>query len=266
MQLSRPDLERVIRGILGPDSIPYPGRQRRPGMAAHILDLSVARQAVEFSLQGHGLAVIAADAGAVASVHFSQPQPGRDLLPLRRGSFYKTTFEKVWITNTAQPGKTLTLAVFDDELSLALALDQLVISGTITADQGAPGAQPWLVSQGTTPWVVGHGKTILSVAGTVAGAGDNNIVAAVAGQRVHVQGYALSYDVAAVTTINFESTGEAVSLWHIHFVRQVGGASLGTQLAVPAPAYLFRTALGKGLDLNLSGANTVHYAVSYWQE
>lgn len=99
----------------GPGGIYDFAASGRPGITPYLLDLSVARDNVELNIPGRVLSVVdATDGTAEATVRFSQQMFGRQGLPLKRGIEYKVPFWKLWISNTAQAGKTLVLAISEE--------------------------------------------------------------------------------------------------------------------------------------------------------
>lgn len=93
-----------------------------------------------------------------------------------------------------------------------------------------------------------------------AAAGDNPLVAAVAGKKIVVKGFSISNLTAAAQSAKFRSSTTDISgLWGI-------GATIGLIVAhdlVWGPAFYFATVAGQALNLNLAAAVGVGGAVWY---
>jgi len=89
--------------------------------------------------------------------------------------------------------------------------------------------------------------------------GDNAIVAAVAGKRIKVYGIVLV--VSAAVDCKWRS-GTTDLTGDMNF----GGKGEGYAQAVQPPAFLFATAIGEALNLNLAAAVAVDGYVSYWDD
>jgi hypothetical protein len=90
--------------------------------------------------------------------------------------------------------------------------------------------------------------------------GDNAVIAGEGGKRVCVFAYAIT--ASGAPAVKFRSGGAASDLWEIDLDAPAGKS--GANLSTAWPGYLFATASGDGLTLNVSAAAVV--AVSYWQE
>ena len=108
----------------------------------------------------------------------------------------------------------------------------------------------------------GHGKTIKSVTGTVSA--DTDIVAAVANKRIKVIAYSLISLSTTSNTITMQSNASA-ALWTIP-LQAITGTIAGANLSVAAPSFLFGTAAGEKLTLDVSAAVNVTYSVSYFDD
>jgi len=106
------------------------------------------------------------------------------------------------------------------------------------------------------------GKTIQSKAGTVAISGDNTIINA-GTNKLKIKAFSLTTTSTAAVTCIFKSG--ATVLWQV-VLQAPTGVSVGANLVVPAPDYIFSTASATLLNLNLSSGQTIHYSVSYYDE
>jgi len=108
-----------------------------------------------------------------------------------------------------------------------------------------------------TVTTVGETKTFKTAKIDHATAGDNAIVAAVAGKRVKVYGIVLV--VSAAVNCKWRS-----AVTDLTGDMNFGGKGEGYAQAVQPPAFLLATAAGEALNLNLSAAVAVDGHVSYW--
>ncbi len=109
---------------------------------------------------------------------------------------------------------------------------------------------------------VGHGKTIKFVTGTVSA--DTDIVAAVASKRIKVFAYSLISASTTSNTITFQSNA-STALWTTP-LQAITDTMTGSNLAVSVPSFLFATAAGEKLTLDVSAAQNVTYNVAYWDD
>jgi hypothetical protein len=109
---------------------------------------------------------------------------------------------------------------------------------------------------------VGHGKTIKTVTGTVTA--DTDIVAAVASKRIKVIAYSLITGATTANTITFQSNA-TTALWTVP-LQAITGTVAGANLAIPAPSFLFATAAGEKLTLDVSAAQSITYSVTYFDD
>ncbi len=92
--------------------------------------------------------------------------------------------------------------------------------------------------------------------------GDNNLVAAVAGQRVYVLGLMMTADGGAQTVAALHETGAAVLVspnWAL-----AADEKINLPLTHPS-RYWMETSEGTGLDLNLGAATAVSGVLTYQQ-
>ncbi len=132
-------------------------------------------------------------------------------------------------------------------------------STTISTGVGASGV-------GTQRTVLANdaGKTLVSKGGSVASNGDNTLVTA-GTNRLKVYAFSLSTTSTTAVTCIFQSGASGTELWRVQ-LQAPSGVSTGANLVVQPPAWLFATAAATLLNLNISSAQTIHYAVSYYDE
>lgn len=165
---------------------------------------------------------------------------------------------------------------------------QILCTGAVVSDTGknatflADGSFPWrrqTVKAASTaavatdlPAVValhpssplpGFGKTIKTVTGTVSA--NTDIVAAVTSKRIKVIAYALFTSSTTLNTITMQSNA-TTALWTVPLLAPTNTSVFGANLAVEAPSFLFATAAGEKLTLNVSAAVNVTYSVSYFDD
>lgn len=112
---------------------------------------------------------------------------------------------------------------------------------------------------------VDHGKSIKSLTGTASSSGDNTIISAVTSKRLKVCSYALFTASTSAVTCTFKDGAAGTALWTVP-LQALASTQYGANLAVPAPAFLFGTSAGTLLNLNLSGAISVVWSVSYYDD
>jgi hypothetical protein len=113
--------------------------------------------------------------------------------------------------------------------------------------------------------VTGHGKTVVSTGGSAASSGNNTLVAADATNRIKVKGFSLTTLSTTAMTCIFQDGAGGTELWRV-VLQAATSTSTGANLAVAAPDWLFATTTNTLLNLNLSSANAVQWAVSYFKE
>lgn len=111
---------------------------------------------------------------------------------------------------------------------------------------------------------VGHGKTIKSVSGGITA--DTDVIAAVSTKRLKVIAYSLTTVGTTANTVLFKSNGAAgTELWRV-LLQAPASVVVGANLATAAPSFLFATVAGEKLTLDVSGSDTVHYSISYFDD
>ncbi len=115
------------------------------------------------------------------------------------------------------------------------------------------------------PATVTHGLTLKAATGTANTDGDNELVAAVSGERIKVYGYALTMNSTTATNVVFESSTSGIDL--ATFVFQAGtDVTTGANLACTPPGFLMATDSGESLNMRLDQTVTFSYAIFYWTE
>lgn len=108
------------------------------------------------------------------------------------------------------------------------------------------------------------GRTLKSAGGSVASSGNNTLIAA-GTNKLKVFAFSLTTTSTSSTTCIFQSGAGGTELWRV-VLQAPTSVNVGANLAVAVPAYLFSTASATLLNLNLSGANTVHWSCGYFDE
>lgn len=126
------------------------------------------------------------------------------------------------------------------------------------------GADNDVTVTGTVTATMANGKTLLSTGGSAASSGNNTLISA-GTNKLKVYAFSLSTTSTTAVTCIFQSGSGGTELWRV-ILQAPTGANSGANLAVSPPAWLFATASATLLNLNLSGAITVHYSVSYFDE
>ena len=190
-------------------------------------------------------------------------------LPLPTGAATETTLASIKdtagikkITDALPAGTNLLGKVGIDQTTPGttnlVAANITQLAGTATAvGVGASSAGTARVVQANDA-----GKTILSKAGTVAISGDNTIINA-GTNKLKIKAFSLTTTSTTAVTCIFKSS--TTVLWQV-ILQAPTGVSVGANLVVPAPDFIFSTASATLLNLNLSSAQTIHYSVSYYDE
>lgn len=108
------------------------------------------------------------------------------------------------------------------------------------------------------------GRTLKSAGGSASSSGNNTLVAA-GTNKLKVFAFSLTTTSTTAVTCIFQSGASGTELWRV-VLQAPTSVNVGANLAVTAPAYLFNTAAATLLNLNLSGAQTVHWSVGYFDE
>lgn len=190
-------------------------------------------------------------------------------LPLPTGAATETTLASIKdtagikkITDALPAGTNLLGKVGIDQTTPGttnlVAANITQLAGTATAvGVGASSAGTARVVQANDA-----GKTILSKAGTASSSGDNTIINA-GTNKLKIKAFSLTTTSTTAVTCIFKSS--TTVLWQV-ILQAPTGVSVGANLVVPAPDFIFSTASATLLNLNLSSAQTIHYSVSYYDE
>lgn len=108
------------------------------------------------------------------------------------------------------------------------------------------------------------GRTLVSTGGSASSSGNNTLVAA-GTNKLKVYAFSLSTTSTTAVTCIFQSGASGTELWRV-ILQAPTSVSTGANLVVPVPSYVFATAAATLLNLNLSGAQTVHWSVAYYDE
>lgn len=147
---------------------------------------------------------------------------------------------------------------FNIQSNASVNLAQLA-GNTVSSGVGTSGT-------GTLRTVVANdtGRSLQSASGSASSSGNNTLVNA-GTNRLKVFAFTLSTTSTSSTTCIFQSGASGTELWRV-VLQAPTSVSTGANLVVQPPAWLFATATATLLNLNLSGANAVHWSVSYWDE
>lgn len=134
-------IAQAIKDKRGPAGFRPFSRDHRPGIRFFTLTLDVARTDKEVTVAAEGGLVVvdATSATSSASVAFTMQNSGSDNRgPLKKSVGYKISFESIFITNTAQPGESLTIALLDsrDFDAVNLNLGSIANIGNIQSIEG----------------------------------------------------------------------------------------------------------------------------------
>lgn len=170
------------------------------------------------------------------------------------------------------PANTNKLLVTADAITIAAAqtLATVTTVSTVTNLSQMGGVAIALntgaVSTGTQRVVLSNdaGKTLVSTGGSASSSGNNTLVAA-GTNKLKVYAFSLSTTSTTAVTCIFQSGSSGTELWRV-VLQAPTNVSTGANLVVQPPAYIFATAAATLLNLNLSGAQTVHWSVSYYDE
>lgn len=147
----------------------------------------------------------------------------------------------------------------------SLTVDGTVaVSGTVAVTESGT----WTVQPGNTPntvpWLMGHGKTLKTVSGTLTA--DTDIVAAVTSKRVKVIAYALTGSGVNANTVLFKSNGTGgTELWRL-LMQSSANIAAGANLSIAAPSFLFATAAGEKLTMDVNQTDPIHYSLTYFDD
>jgi hypothetical protein len=166
-------------------------------------------------------------------------------------------------TKTPALGQALAAASVPVVLTAA-QISTLTPLATVAATQSGT----WTVQPGNTPntapWLVTHGKTIKSLSGSFTS--DTDIIAAVTSKRIKVIAYSFRTFGTSATTILLKSNGTGGTLLWTEVLQSITSTVQGSNLAVPAPSWLFGTAAGEKLTADTNTSDTVYWSLTYFDD
>lgn len=111
----------------------------------------------------------------------------------------------------------------------------------------------------------GSGKTLKTFSGTCSSSGNNTIISAVTSKRLKVYSLVLSY-IGTTAVVAYFRDGTGGSELRRYDFQTPASVSTGANDSVNPPSFLLATTAGNELDLNLSAAQAIHYAGSYFDD
>lgn len=108
------------------------------------------------------------------------------------------------------------------------------------------------------------GKTLSVTSGTLS-ATNGTLVVSVSGQKIKVYAISLTTTSSTQQLVKFQTAVGGIDLWTVALIAPTGAVAQAN-LSVNPPSYLFATGTTNVLNLSLTNANAVHYAVSYFTE
>lgn len=106
-----------------------------------------------------------------------------------------------------------------------------------------------------------HGKTVDNATATIAAT--TTIINAVATKRIKAFALTLTTTSTTAVTVTFKDGAGGTALWSCVLQAISGGVS-GVSTSIEIPSYLFGATAGNALEMALSAAVNVTYAISYW--
>ena len=162
--------------------------------------------------------------------------------------------------------------VFTDDAGFTPATSKILMIGAQadetspdSVDEGDAGALRMTLDRLLLTQNRGHGKTIISTGASASSSGNNTLVSADASNKIKVKAFSLTTTSATAVTCIFQDGASGTELWRV-ILQAAASTSTGANLSVAAPDWLFATSVNTLLNLNLSGAITVHWALSYFKE
>lgn len=106
-----------------------------------------------------------------------------------------------------------------------------------------------------------HGKTVDNVTGTISAT--TTIITAVAGKMIKVFGLTLTTTSSTEVSVTFKDGPGGAAKWSA-VLKAVAGGMSGVDFTTVIPTHKFGTTAGNALEMALSAAVNVTYALSYW--
>ena len=108
-------------------------------------------------------------------------------------------------------------------------------------------------------------KSLKTASGTLTA--DTDVVAAVVGKRIKVYAYSLITTGVNANARIFKSNGTSgTELWRVILQAPAASSLFGANLAVTPPAFIFATAAGEKLTLDVGDTDPIHYSIAYWDD
>lgn len=137
------------------------------------------------------------------------------------------------------------------------------ISGTLPAFASTPTVNA--AQSGTWTVTETHSKTIKTASGTITS--DTDVIAAVTSKRIKVVAYSIQTTDNTGDTCLFKTNGTGgTELWRVYLKGPDANTPYGANLSTSCPTFLFATAAGEKLTLDVSSAATIHYSITYWDD
>jgi hypothetical protein len=114
---------------------------------------------------------------------------------------------------------------------------------------------------------VGNPTTVKSIK-TVSGSLTANaaaLIAAVTSKRLKITSYSLITAGTNQNLLTFK-TSSGTEVWRVILQAGSNSSLFGANMTTPAPSFLFGTVAGEALSLTVSAGDTVHYAISYFDD
>lgn len=158
------------------------------------------------------------------------------------------------------------LSVNVTNASLTVGSHAVTQSGTWTVQPGnTANTTAWKVDgSAVTQPISMAAKTIVSKTGSASSSGNNTIVAA-GTNKLKVFAFSLSTSSTTAITVKFQDGASGTDLWSV-ILQAPASVSTGANLAISPPNWLFNTSAATLLNLNISAAQAVQWAVSYFDE
>ncbi len=107
-------------------------------------------------------------------------------------------------------------------------------------------------------------KTLKTLSGSFTS--DTDIIAAVTSKRIKVVAYSFRTFGTSATLVLLKSNGTGGTLLWTEALQSITGTVQGSNLAVPAPSFLFATAAGEKLTADTNTGDTVYWSLTYFDD
>ncbi len=110
--------------------------------------------------------------------------------------------------------------------------------------------------------VVQAALVLKTVSGTLTA--DTDVIAAVTSKRIKVVAYSIITTGTSANAAIFKSNGTSgTELWRVFLQAPAANSVFGANLATSLPSYLFATAAGEKLTLDVGNTDALHYSLTY---